>query len=44
MNNFASHHSLGVNCEEDDSEGSLDNLRSFIEQRSVKHTQRYMQP
>jgi hypothetical protein len=44
INNFVSHHSVGANCEEDDSEGSLDNLRSFIEQRTITHVQPYMQP
>jgi hypothetical protein len=30
INNFASHHSPGANCEEDVSIGALDSLKTFI--------------
>ncbi|KAI4462935.1 thap domain [Holotrichia oblita] len=38
VNNFMSAHSPGSNCEEDNSEGALDNLRSFLE-RNVEEAE-----
>ena len=31
VNNFVSQHSVGLNCEEDDSVGALDTLKAFVE-------------
>jgi hypothetical protein len=36
INNFVSPHSAGANCESDESIGSLDNLRNFIEQPNLE--------
>jgi hypothetical protein len=36
VNNFVSPHSAGANCESDESIGSLDNLRNFVEQRNLE--------
>jgi len=30
INNFTSTHSVGANCEDDDSDGVLDNLKDFL--------------
>jgi len=30
INNFTSTHSVGANCEDDDSDGILDNLKDFL--------------
>lgn len=30
INNFTSHHSVGSNCENDDCDGALDNLKNFL--------------
>lgn len=37
LNNFVSSYSVGSNCEMDESEGVLDNLRSFITEQQTSH-------